>query len=101
MKVQIKNFSPHQTAKVFAILIVVSMLLIMIPMSLIVSFGPAPVDQSGNEINVGFPFGMMFLVMPIIQGLFGYLMIRVGIWVYNKLYARIGGIEFEFEDLKS
>ncbi len=101
MKVQIKKFSPHQTAKVFAILMVVSFLLIMVPMSVIVSFGPSPIDQNGNEINTGLSFGIMFLVMPIIQGLFGYVLIRVGIWVYNKLYRRIGGIEFEFEDVSS
>ena len=54
MKVQIRNFSAHQTAKVFAILMVISMLVFMIPLSVLTSFGPSPVDQSGNEISAGF-----------------------------------------------
>ena len=101
MKVQIKNFSAHQTAKVFALLVVVTMLPFMIPMSLIVFFGLSAVDKHGNEINLGFPFGMMFLAAPFIQGLVGYIMIRIGIWVYNKLYKKIGGIEFELENVNS
>jgi hypothetical protein len=37
--------------------------------------------------------------MPIFQGIFGYIMMRVGLWVYNKLRPSIGGIEFEFEEV--
>ena len=42
-----------------------------------------------------------FLIMPVFQGIFGYLMVRLGLWVYNKLSPRIGGFEFEIEELKS
>lgn len=27
----------------------------------------------------------------------GYIMVRFGMWIYNKLTPHIGGIEFEFE----
>lgn len=99
MKVQVKRFSSHQTAKVFAILMAASSLIFVIPFSLIALFSPAAVDTSGNEVSFsGFSgFSMMFLIMPIFQGVMGYIMVRFGMWVYNKLTPHIGGIEFEFE----
>ena len=98
MKIQISNFSPHQTAKVFAILIAVSLVIFMIPFSLMVSLMPGPVGPDGNPVNMGLPFGAMFLIMPLIQAVFGYLMIAFGCWIYNKLFGKIRGIEFEFEE---
>ena len=77
------------------------MLLFLIPFSVLTAFMPGPVDQNGNEINIGFPIGMMFLVMPLVQGIFGHLMIRIGLWVYNKLYIKIAGIEFGFKNVNS
>ena len=100
MKIQIKNFSTHQTAKVFAILMAVSSLLFVIPFSLISLLASTPMDANGNEINTG-AFSLMFLLMPIFQGVMGYIMMRFGMWVYNKITPRIGGIEFEFEEVDS
>tara|TARA_R110000744_G_scaffold267701_1_gene381552 strand:+ start:47 stop:388 length:342 start_codon:yes stop_codon:yes gene_type:complete len=96
MKVQVKRFSSHQTAKVFAILMAASSLIFVIPFSLIALFSPAAVDTSGNEVSFS-GFSMMFLIMPIFQGVMGYIMVRFGMRVYNKLTPHIGGIEFEFE----
>lgn len=99
MKVQVKNFSTHQTAKVFAILMAVSSLLIIIPFSLMSMLIPSLVDANGNDIATG-SFGVVFLIMPILQGMMGYVMMRVGLWVYNKIAPRTGGIEFELEEIK-
>jgi len=98
MKVQISKFSSHQTAKVFAILMAASFLLFMVPFALMTSLMPSPMGPDGRPVNVVFPFGMMIFIMPIIQGVFCYIMIRIGCWVYNKLFGKIGGIEFEFEE---
>lgn len=100
MKVQVKKFSTHQTAKVFAILVAVTSLLIIIPFSLLSMLMPSPVDASGNEITSG-SFGVVFLIMPIFQGMMGYIMMRIGLWVYNKIAPSTGGIEFELEEIKS
>jgi len=96
MTIQITRFSPHQTAKVFAIIMATSSLLFMIPFTIMSTFIPTQFDPNGNPINIGFPFAMIIL-MPILQGIMGYLFIRFGIWIYNKMYSKIGGIEFEFE----
>ncbi|MDG1732437.1 MAG: hypothetical protein P8M49_01175 [Thalassotalea sp.] len=98
MKVQVKNFSTHQTAKVFAILMALTSLLFVIPFSLIPMLAPTQVAADGSEVNFG-AFSIMFLLMPIFQGLFGYVVMRFGMWLYNKVTPRIGGIEFEFEEV--
>jgi hypothetical protein len=93
MKVQVKNFSTHQTAKVFAILMAVTSLLFMIPFILI------SLLASSTEGYIG-AFSFMFILMPIFQGVFGYIIMRFGMWVYNKITPRVGGIEFEFEEVE-
>jgi len=100
MKVQIKQFSTHQTAKVFAILMAVTSLLFIIPFGLLSMFTATPTDLNGNTLNTISIFPM-FLIMPIVQGVFGYIMMRFGMWLYNKLTKHIGGIEFEFEEVNS
>ncbi|MCY4045623.1 MAG: hypothetical protein OXE99_11145 [Cellvibrionales bacterium] len=97
MKVTICRFSTHQTAKVFAILTVISSLIFFCPISLLMMFSGMP------NVNTGAPFtgsSMIGLgiIMPIFQGIFAYLFIRFSLWLYNKLYKRIGGIAFETID---
>lgn len=99
MKVQVKSFSTHQTAKVFAILMALTSLLFVIPFSLMSMLAPTPIDPNGNEVAFR-SFSMVFLIMPIFQGLMGYVMMRVGMWMYNKISPRTGGIEFELEEIK-
>ncbi|MCW8833076.1 MAG: hypothetical protein OQK09_16025 [Colwellia sp.] len=98
MKVQVKNFSTHQTAKVFAILMAASSLILIIPFSLLGMLAPTPIGAEGNTISSG-AFSGIFLIMPIFQGIFGYIMMRLGLWIYNMLTPRIGGIEFDFEEV--
>lgn len=100
MKIQVKRFSTHQTAKVFALLMAATSLLFFVPFGLISLLTPTPTAPDGTSPSM-MPFLFMFLIMPIFQGVFGYIMIRLGLWVYNKLSPRIGGFEFELEELNS
>jgi hypothetical protein len=95
MKKQIKRLSPHQNAKVFAILMTAAALCIFIPMALVMSFVVPPTDQNGNP--VAFPF-MFFVIMPLFYLVFGYIFTAIGCAVYNLFYRFIGGIEFVTED---
>ena len=90
MKVQVIRFSTHQSAKVFALLMALASLLFMLPFLLIGLFSSGTAGQMGG-------FSLMFLIMPVFQGIFGYLLMRLGMWLYNKLVPRVGGIEFELE----
>lgn len=92
MKKQIKRLSPHQNGKVFGILMAVSSLIFVIPMFLAVSLSMPHMDQHGNPVD--FP-KFMFLVMPILYLIFGYLFVAAGCLIYNLLVKYIGGIEFE------
>jgi hypothetical protein len=86
MKQQIARFSPHQNGKVFGVLTAVSSLIFIVPMVLVFSFSMPK--------GAG-PSGFMFLLMPFLYLLFGYLSVALGCWIYNHLFKHIGGIEFD------
>lgn len=91
MKKQISRISVAQTSKIFAILYVVFGLiysLIGIPM---IIFG-------GSELKV---MGFMYLFMPFIMGIFGFIFVALGCWVYNLVAGKFGGVEFEVKDIEN
>ncbi len=92
MKIQIKRFSPHQNGKVFGVLMAASALVFAIPMFLLFSIFPTPVDSDGNATG---PSAVMFLVLPVLYLVFGYLTIAVGCLLYNFVCKYTGGIEYE------
>lgn len=89
MKQQVTRLSPHQNAKVFAVLMTLGSLVFFVPVMLITA-AFAPADAAP-------PLGML-LVMPVIYLVFGYLMTAAGCWIYNRVVPFIGGIEFESSD---
>lgn len=89
MKVQVEKFSVHQNAKVFAVLMALSSLVMVIPFMLIVSMG-AP--------EGAFPL-FMLIVFPLMYLVFGYVMIAIGCWLYNWIAKRMGGLEYESRNL--
>lgn len=93
MKKQIVRLSPHQNAKVFAVLMALSSLLFVVPMVIAMSFVPAGVDAHGNPIAR--PPIAMFLLFPVIYLVMGYIMVVVGCFFYNFMFKYIGGIEYE------
>lgn len=95
MKKQIRRISPHQNAKVFAILMAVSSLLIVIPMFALMFFAAPPVDQHGNRMMFDRYF---FVAFPLLYLIIGYLTTLIGSIIYNYLFRFIGGFEFEVND---
>jgi hypothetical protein len=90
MKKQINRISVAQTSKVMTILYVIFSLLyslIGIPM---IIFG-------GTQMKV---MGFIYLVMPIIAGIFGFIFVALGCWVYNLVACKFGGVEFEVQDIE-
>ena len=43
--------------------------------------------------------GIMFLFMPIIMAVFGFLGVALFSWIYNIIASKVGGVEFELEEL--
>ena len=89
MKQQVTRFSPHQNAKVFAVLMAVVSVAFMVPFMLFAMASAPPEARPPVLFLVGMPF--IYLVL-------GYVWIAIGCWVYNTLYKYIGGIEFETRD---
>jgi hypothetical protein len=85
MKIQIKALSPHQNAKVMAVLMAVSSLIFLVPFA-IFAFASTPPDSQ--------PPLWWFVSMPIFYLLFGYIAILVGCWLYNVMFRYVGGLEF-------
>ena len=96
MKVQISRFSPHQTAKVFAILMAVSSLLFAIPMFIAFSVIPPGVDARGNPVQA--PPAFIALLFPVIYLVMGYVMVVIGCALYNFMSKYVGGIEYEVRE---
>ncbi|MDI3326893.1 hypothetical protein QKW35_21160 [Pontibacterium granulatum] len=97
MKKQIRRFSPHQNAKVFAVLMAVSIVPFFVPMLIMMGFTMPDVDRHGNPID--FPM-MMFWMMPFIYLIFGYISVAIGCAIYNFLFRFVGGIEVEISDIE-
>ena len=85
MKQQVERFSPHQNAKVFAVLMALSSLVFIVPFFLI-AYATAPAQAQ--------PPVWLFVLMPLMYLIMGYLMVAVGCWLYNVLFPYVGGIEF-------
>ena len=96
MKVQIARFTPHQNAKIFAILMAVSSLLFVMPIFIAFSFIPPGVDVHGNPMQP--PPAFLAFVFPFVYLVVGYIMVAVGCWLYNLVAKYVGGIEYEVRD---
>lgn len=88
MKIQIRRFSLHQNAKVFAVLMALSSLIFIVPIFLIFSLMPMPEGQKG-------PPAFMFLLLPVMYLVMGYIMVAIGCALYNFVSTYIGGVEYE------
>lgn len=96
MKVQISRLSPHQNAKVFAVLMAFGSLVFVVPMVLLTAFIAPGVDAQGNPVES--PSGAFFLMFPVIYLIVGYLMTVVGCTLYNLMFKYLGGLEYEVRD---
>ena len=96
MKVQIARLSPHQNAKVFAVLMAIVSLLFVVPMFIAFQFMPTGVDASGNPVE---PASALFpLLFPFLYLVMGYVMVIAGCWLYNVMFKVLGGFEYEIRD---
>lgn len=86
MKQQVARFSPHQNAKVAAVLMAVSSLIFTIPFFLLASvFGAG---RSGMPI-------WMIVILPLLYLVIGYISVVIGCALYNVIVPFTGGIEYE------
>jgi hypothetical protein len=91
MKHQIERFSPHQNAKVFAVIMAVISLVGFIPFVLFtVASTPAPAQM---RLPV-----YLFIFFPIFYLVFGYIMVAIGCTFYNFIFKYLGGFEYESRD---
>lgn len=84
MKKQIVNISKLQTAKVMAVLYLVTSL----PMVLLTGI-PMYFGRSETSMSIGW-----LVAMPILYTVFGFLFTLLGAWIYNGVASLVGGIEF-------
>jgi hypothetical protein len=85
MKQQIARFSPHQNAKVIAVLWAVVSLILLVPFFLLAS-----VFGAGQ----GMPLWTI-IILPIIYLVVGYIGVVIGCALYNVIVPFTGGIEYE------
>ena len=89
MKKQVIRFSVLQSSKIMTALYVLLgfiYTLIAVPMLI---FG-------GNELRT---MGIIYLLMPVIMGIFGFLFFVIFAAIYNRLAKWLGGIEVEVQNI--
>lgn len=96
MKIRITRFSPHQNAKVFAVLMALGSLSFAVPVFFVFLYMPPGVDARGNPVNP--PPAAAALLFPVLYLVMGYMTVAVGCWLYNFMFRYLGGIEYETRD---
>lgn len=91
MKIEIRRLSPHQNAKVIAVLMAVSSLVLFVPLYILFSFVPPPEGEPR-------PPAFMLLIFPLLYLVMGYIMVAIGCAIYNFISRYTGGIEYEARD---
>lgn len=93
MKRRIRKISPHQTAKVFAVLYLIMGLIFAVVAYALKSLVPV-VGEQGAQMSTAF-----ILLMPILYAVIGYVSTAVACGVYNMVSGWVGGIEITVEEL--
>lgn len=92
VKHQIKRLSPHQNAKVSAVMLAIVSLVFIAPFALIA----AAVSPSGSGMGMGMGVGLL-IALPLVYLVMGYVMTVVSCALYNFVSKLVGGIEYEAE----
>ncbi len=85
MKKQVTRVSIKQSSKVAAILYFI--------FGFIYTLIGIPVLFIGGEEAI--IMGVIYLCMPVIMGIFGFIGFAFFAFIYNKIAAKVGGFEFE------
>lgn len=88
MKIEIKRLAPHQNAKVFAVLMALSSLVLFVPIFILLALVPATEGEARPPM-------FMFLLFPLLYLVMGYITVAIGCALYNFVYKYTGGIEYE------
>ena len=96
MKKQITRLSPHQNAKVSAILFAITTLPFMLLGLLMLKFMPVPPTPEAGAPH--FP-ALFFIMAPVLYAVMGYLMTLITCFIYNLIVKLTGGFEFEVREI--
>lgn len=97
---RIRKINPVQAGKVSAVVAILLILIFIVPIMLIVSavgFGAA--DSSFGGFAMGGSILAVVIIMPIIYGIFAFLVGMLYAFIYNITYRFHGGMELEYDDM--
>jgi len=96
---RIKKINPLQAGKVSAVIAVLLILIIFVPILLLFS----AVGFGGNQSAFGSLMGgsiiAVIILMPIMYGIFAFLIGIFYAFIYNVTYRFHGGLEMEYDDM--
>lgn len=93
MMKRITYIAPHKSALTASLVFAITSLVFILPLVVITMLFPGT-DQNGEPLDAGFPV-LMFLAMPVVYLVFGYLSTLFVAWCYNKIAKFTGGITYE------
>jgi hypothetical protein len=90
LQYRLRRFGIHPTALSVSIIYFV----------LAVVLSPIFYLATRNAPNGPLP-GMLFIIGPVCYGIFGYVFVAIGCWLYNLVASWTGGIAFTLESSES
>jgi hypothetical protein len=95
---RIKKFGVLQTAKVIAILYFIGSAIFFVPLSLVILVAKnSPVFSSALQRTIGSSSPVFVMLLPLLYGVFGFILASISCLIYNFIATKIGGIEVEFD----
>ena len=96
---RIKKINPLQAGKVSAVIAVLLILIIFVPIMLLISAAGFGGNQSAFGPLMGGGIIAIVILMPIIYGIFAFLIGIFYAFIYNVTYRFHGGLEMEYDDM--
>ena len=99
----IRRFGVFSAAKIYAVVMAGVGLVIGVPFGLIMMIFGAAMMTGGRDSAMGGGFsivaGLFYMIgLPIIEGIFGFIIGAIGALIYNVAAGIIGGLEIELEN---
>lgn len=93
----LKRIDPMSYAKVYAVITALVIFVICLIYAFFIIAFAGMFGEDAGAIGAGIAIAIV-IIAPIVYGIMVFLLGLLMAWLYNVVAARIGGVEFDFEE---